>query len=589
MKKVISLLLALMLVFGLATTAFATATEGEGGAPIADDKSKLTIKTAANHTYKVYQLLIGDVSGLEENVEDIEGMVGTLSNIKAGSSLNTGTAVADFLKAIAGKTGAALANEAYKFVNKEAEVDSVPGVGGDNPDVEITVEDGYYLVVDTWTNDVEVANDALSRYMVAVIGDTYMKPKVAKPSIDKKIIDGENDPNKAIDTDKKVDTAAIGDTIEYEITGNVPNTEGYKYYYYVVHDTMSKGLTLNTTPFTVTVGKVATDGTYEPYKTLVKDTDYYVYVNGNSFELAFADMKALVDAKTINPGDTISIKYTATVNDQAEIGKNPNTNTANLEYSNNPGLSERPEEGDKPGIPGEGDATGEGPKNVTKTYVTELIIDKVDDKGNVLTGAEFTLTGTNLNKVIVKTNYDFVEAAAGETANYYELTNGTFTLDAPSDVEEGQEGYNKNLYKSLTPTHVRKATTSVIDEETTDKKVVAKVDEDGRVTFTGLNAGEYTLSETKTPVGYNTIKDITFTITAAVGENNAFTWSVKEENSKVGVTDDGVFYTEIMNMPGTELPETGGIGTTLFYIIGGVLAAAAVVLLITKKRMASEY
>lgn len=582
MKKVISLLLALMLVFGLATTAFATATEG--GATTAN-KSTLTINTAAGHTYLVYQLLTGDVS-------DLTNGAGTLSNIKAGTGLKVDTddktdEVADFLNAIKGKTGAALANAAHPFVDTAKDATYTVTGTGEPVAISTPVENGYYFVIDTWTNNVEVEDDVLSRYMIAVVGNTTMKPKTDKPSIDKKIID--TDANVAIDTNKKTDTAAIGDTIEYEITGKVPNTEGYTYYYYVVHDTMSKGLTLVEDSFEVTVGTKKLDQGNE-----TDPKDYCVYITKNddgttTFKLAFVDMKKLVDDKTISVGDAISIKYEATVNDQAEIGTNPNTNTAKLEYSNNPGSSEGPDKDDKPGIPGEGDATGEGPNKETKTYVTELIINKVDDKGNVLTGAEFTLTGTNLNKVIVKTNYDFVEAAAGETATHYQLKDGTFTTKGPSDAQEGEDGFNSNLYVNPEKaTHVLKATTSVTNEASTDKKVVAEVDENGRVTFTGLNAGEYTLSETKTPVGYNTIKDITFTITAAVGADNAFTWSVTGTDIVLDATN-GVFNTVIENVPGTELPETGGIGTTLFYIIGGVLAAAAVVLLITKKRMASEY
>lgn len=106
-------------------------------------------------------------------------------------------------------------------------------------------------------------------------------------------------------------------------------------------------------------------------------------------------------------GDNIFIKYSATVNDKAEIGIDPNTNTAKLEYSNNPGSSERNDKENEPGIPEPGTATGEGPDLITKTYVTELTILKVDQDGKKLEGAEFTLSGDNLNKVIVETNTTF--------------------------------------------------------------------------------------------------------------------------------------------------------------------------------------
>ena len=357
MRKLASIILALVMALSMTMTAFA-----------AEKTSKLTIKTTAGHTYSVYQLLIGDVS-------DLEGGSGILSNAKAGANLKADTTVDGFVEAIQGKTGAELGDTAYGYISGEAKY-TVTGTGAE---VEQEVVDGYYLVVDEYTKGDKPTDgsDTMSRYMVAVVGDTTMEPKTSTPSIDKKIID--TDANAAIDGEnQKTDTAAIGDVIEYEVTGTVPNTEGYKYYYYVVHDTLSEGLTLNQDSFVVTIGN----------KTLTKGTEYYVYFDEdtNSFDLALEDLKKLVDTDNngVSVGSAISIKYNATVNDKAAIGIDPNTNTAKLEYSNNPGSSERNDVDNKPGTPEPGTATGEGPDLITKTYVTELTILKVDENGKKL-------------------------------------------------------------------------------------------------------------------------------------------------------------------------------------------------------------
>ncbi|MDO5400559.1 MAG: SpaH/EbpB family LPXTG-anchored major pilin [Eubacteriales bacterium] len=98
--------------------------------------------------------------------------------------------------------------------------------------------------------------------------------------------------------------------------------------------------------------------------------------------------------------------------------------------------------------------------------------------------------------------------------------------------------------------------------------------ENGKFTLKGLDAGTYYLHEIKAPDGYNKLAGpVTITI---------------DENGKVNATTDepnGVEEVKVLNQSGTELPSTGGVGTTLFYIFGGILMVGAVVLLITKKRM----
>lgn len=559
LKKTMALALAVMMAMAMCVTAFA------------DSTVKLTISDEKNHSYEVYQVLTGDVSNLTNGK-------GTLSNVKAGSSANstlTDANVSEVVKLLSGSDSsvseANLGNTVWSYVNGGTVYKTVNVTGGT---ATIDVAPGYYLLKDVTTD----TTDSLSRYVVAVAGDTTVTPKTETPDIDKKIID--TDANEALDDSKKTDTAAIGDTIEYEVTGQVPDMTGYTYYYYVLNDTLSKGLTLDENSFNVTVGG----------QTAVKGTDYNVYVTKNddgttSFKLAFADMK-----DTYSKGAAISIKYNATVNKDAEIGVKPNTNTASLQYSNNPNTSEKSDKTpDQPGVPEEGpdskNPTGNTEKYITKTYVTELKLTKTfdGDVKNGLIGAEFTLTGENLNTIELTTASKFVEDTNG---TYWKLTDGAYTTDDPAT-----EGMDTSKYESTTTKY---SVQTVVTEKTTsadNKKVVATIGADGTITFTGLNYGTYTLSETKTPTGYNTASDINFAITRSLDADSStakvggtVTWADDSDDVTYNA-DTKTFSVTVDNVSGKLLPSTGGIGTTIFYVVGTLLVVGAAVLLISKRRM----
>ena len=117
----------------------------------------------------------------------------------------------------------------------------------------------------------------------------------------------------------------------------------------------------------------------------------------------------------------------------------------------------------------------------------------------------------------------------------------------------------------------------------TETDVVGTVQADGTVTFKGLGAGEYTLTETKTLPGYNTIDPITFTINF-----DATTKKFASTNPSIKVEADNTLGTEIINQGGALLPSTGGIGTTIFYVVGGILVIGAGILLVAKKRMSNR-
>lgn len=178
-----------------------------------------------------------------------------------------------------------------------------------------------------------------------------------------------------------------------------------------------------------------------------------------------------------------------------------------------------------------GDGKGETPWDNVIVFTYKVVVNKVDQDNHPLEGAEFTLT----------------KKIAGGT----EVVK-TMTID----------GSDKSLF-----------------------------------TLSGLDDGEYTLTETVTPANYNTISPITFTVNAtheiewdSISTRDNVLTSLTGDKKVGEITFDvdktaGSLSTNVINNIGTTLPGTGGIGTTIFYVIGGGLMVAAAILLITKKRM----
>ena len=272
-------------------------------------------------------------------------------------------------------------------------------------------------------------------------------------------------------------------------------------------------------------------------------------------------------------GDEIVITYTATLNEQASVGT-ANDNTAKLEYSNNPSYTQKNEKGDNDFDTDEDEPRGESAESKTETYTTSLTIHKVDGDGEPLTGAAFRITGDGVKKVVT-TGDVFVENTAGA---YWKLTDGTYTTTDPTT-----EGIDQSKYASSEVKYAKTTVTETIDASQ-NANVEAYVDDNGQLTFAGLGAGTYTISEIVTPDGYNSIADFTVTISFDANEK---TFSATSSNGSV--TDSGnLLSMNVVNQTGSVLPSTGGIGTTIFYAVGGVLVVGAGVLLITRKRMSVE-
>ena len=452
---------------------------------------------------------------------------------------------------------------------------------------------GYYVIEDvTSSGDNQKPVSAVA--LTTTDPDVTIKVKATKPTLDKAIDEGEIE-GALDDDDVEYDNHSIGDTIPYVLETTIPEMTGYTKYFFIVNDTLSKGLTFNDDVVIKATKAAYTDDEGVEHeavtRTLTAGTDYTVTATPvtagdpavatgeTALEIVFKDFYT---KEKDHAGETLTITYSATLNDKAVIGVEGNPNTAKLTYSNNPNGSQEgtPENPDKPKP---GSATGETPEEKTYTYVTGIEIIKQDGQTKErLVGAEFEITGVKLNTVLVET--ETFEKGTGDGYEYYKLKDGSYTKEAPSSAAEGEEGYNADKYDSTTDLY-KKTIVTTKTEKAENVHYTGTTGEDGVLYFDGLAAGDYVLTELTAPTGYNPLTDplnvtITWTAPAENADPKECTWA-SEGNS----IQDGRVVVTIDNNHGSELPETGGVGTTLFYVIGGILVLGAAVLLITRRRM----
>ena len=491
-KKLASLLMALVMVLGMSVgttvTAFAANTNAHT-ITITNDKS--------GHTYTAYQVFAGDISA------------GKLTNVEWGSGVNGADVLADLVKLEPYKdckSAEDVADVLVSFGDDSAQLDAFAKVVGTHlttvagtstqtasPYTISVTGDGYYFVKDSGTIGTD---DAATKYILKVVGDVTVKAKAETPSIDKVIVNADS----ANGGEGKGTAQDVGSVVNFKLTSKVPAMDGYDTYTYIVNDTMSAGLTFNN-DVAVTIDGVAY-------------TDFTVAQNGQSFTITFNNFIS----QKANAGKAIVITYSATINENA-LTTDKETNTVNLEYSNNPNDSE---------------SKGETPESIVYVYDFDIVIDKY-------TGDE--ATGTRL------AGAKFVLKNASEKYYYY-------------------NGETKKVEW--------KDTLSEATEVTTDQSGAAK--------FQGLDSGTYYLHETEAPAGYNLLKDdVAVTITATYGDDGQIT------SSSATSANNGQYQQvqKIENKSGATLPSTGGMGTTLLYIIGAILVVGAGVLLVARRRMHS--
>ena len=536
MKKIASFLLAAIMVLAMVVPAFAE-----------------TVENKTTHPYKAYQVFSGTQATGSSELGDIvwgSGVSGAdlLNAIKADNRFKLGTPAVNIFSTAntaddVAKILAANSSVAQAFANVAAVnlTSTATDIAAGATSVDLAA--GYYLIVDASTLG-SASNDAYNSALLQITGKEKLtiEKKYDVPSFDKDIIDN----------GRNVEAADynIGDTITYELTGTLPNNyDDYETYKYVFHDKyLSKGQAFQN-DVKVYVGSVSTANEINPDS--VTPTTSTDGTNQTEITITFNNLKNLTN---VTKDSKIIVRYTAVLTADANIGSAGNRNEAYLEFSNNPNDA-------GVGTP----STGETPHDYTLVFTYELDAEKVDGDNNStrLGGAQFVLKATDGDH-----NGKYVKLDAnGKISGWLDTK--------PSEVEDNAD----------------------VAAAAADGVLITAADT-GLVNIKGLDAGTYELEEIKAPAGYNKLSaPITLTVAATITGTDTSTHDtvdpaletlnikVGNKSAEAGNISTGVVTTKIENNKGTTLPTTGGIGTTIFYVLGSILVLGAVILLVTRRRM----
>lgn len=535
--------------------------------------------TSDAHTYEAYNIFTGDVTvvGAEHVLSSFEWGV-DVDDTDDAAGLAFGAYASDGTIATAEDVANALKNKTLttdaliEILLEEGLLNSVPRTYKvpqyANQVTMAFAEPGYYLFRDVPESLEGAQNEAYTEYMLRVVntkGVTF-NAKASTPTLEKKVLEnnrtGVSFESSLPDVFKTgyndVAGYAIGQTITFELIGTLPSNYGeYAKYYYSFHDTMSAGLDFSGS---YRVYAVHTDGEKEEITTKFAFEGDTTVDGKYEFSLTCADLKAVATTQAIDQGTTIVLQYTATLNKNAEVGLPGNENTASLVFSNDPNFT-----GDGDDIP-----TSETPKDTVVVFTYELDLNKQNAQTphTKLGGAEFVLYRVD----------------NGVTSFYAKDTDGKWIL---------------------------------VDKEENAFRFVSSSEDDtvGNFSIVGLDSGvHYFLREVVAPVGYNLLtQDLEFTVSTNItGSVNDYVqgdaanvlktitlYSAKDhllipdkdgedKPNGNGKPVDGSVSAVVYNTSASQLPVTGGMGTTLFYVFGSAMVIFAAVLLITKKRVALE-
>lgn len=327
------------------------------------------------------------------------------------------------------------------------------------------LEDGYYIIIeDDLDEDSTVAN-AYSKFMIQLLGDVTVEAKADIPTIAKQVTDvndstGESTTGDFADYD-------FGDSVPFTITATVAaNYDDYAVYKFIIHDTLAAGFALDSSSIKVSVGDTPITSGYDVVTNGLSD--------GCTLEVKFADLKKIASVKA---GSVIKVEYNAELLDTAVVGGAGNSNTATLEYSNDPR-----------------DATGgKTAKTVSDTvsvFTYQVVINKVDEDQSVLDGAAFKLEkkvkGANGAEDTWSTVEEIAAADNKTQFTFAGLDDGTYRLTETATPD----GYN-----TMDPVEFTIAAEHEIGATGPQVKTLTGTATDDALTFTSnVSAGSLTAS-----------------------------------------------------------------------------------------------
>lgn len=503
----------------------------------------------SHHTYSAFQIFKGDVEG--NNIKDFK-----ISNVDWGSNIADDAAAfldqlksADTIGPLFTKANSAQDVLAVISQWNDSDANSIAFArfvchylysndanptyvvrAGSNALTIPEAKAGYYLFVDTTDFSKDDSYHSYNSFLLMVTKGNWnvpITPKAEKPTVEKKVYD--NPDGTSTGGFGSSADHAINEKFQFQLTATLPDSTNRAYDYYdkysvIFHDTLSDGITYDKDDELDSVVIKSNGNTYNITDSSKYTIDTTDLESQNSFVVNI-DVKACAkDAGfDLNDGATITVTYTAHLNDKAYVntagGSTSNINKVYLTYSNNPK--------DESSI----GKTPESTPVYVYTYQLNNTKHQDTEKGPALEGACFRL----------------------------------YSDEACTDQSEVQLYQKDGFYYPIK---------DVLGKEAVEMKSAAN----GTFNVKGLDAGTYYLKEITPPDGYSACKVIPVTIKADHSRND----QVNLEGSNL--TND------IVNIKagGITLPSTGGIGTTLFYVVGGGLMVAAIVLLVTKKRMENK-
>ena len=533
-KKLLAALLAVAMVCAMAIPAFAY-NPGE-------TKEDLNTK----HDYGAFQIFEGVISKDNPTLSDVNwGRNITepdifLAKLKEdptiGGKFETDFTAQDVLAVISkwhdsDDNSIAFARVVCHYLYPDANANPTPVATDHTGGINIP-KSGYYLIVDTSPFDEDDFYHAYNSFFLLNVPQTpyvvLVNHKVVKPTVEKEVYDN-NDIGSTGGWGSSADHA-INEPFQFRLIAKLPaskdNGRAYDYYdTYTVcfNDTLSKGITFdNLDRVEITNGD---GGDPKEITDYTLDKDLHEAGLPSSFKLSIDNVKTCVP--DLNKGATITVTYTAHLNENATVNTEGGSNTTDnknsvfLQYSNNPRIDT---------------SLDQTPTSEVRVYTYQLNNTKYRDEvneNNKLEGAGFRL-------------YSNEACTEEQEVKLYKKGNFYYPIkDATDKAQDAVEMFS---------------------------------DEHGQFNVKGLDAGTYYLKETNPPADYSACKVIPVTIKADHSRND----QVNLEGSNL--TND------IVNIKagGITLPSTGGIGTTLFYVVGGGLMVAAIVLLVTKKRMENK-